>query len=167
MNIAVVYSSRTGNTKAVGEAIATALGAPVFSVSDKPVLSSYEGIAFGYWVDRADANAEAREFMASLSGKKVFLFGTLGAYPDSEHGQRAFAKAQSHVEEENQILGHFMCQGKIDPAILERFKNMPKKADNPHAPSAERIKLWAAGAGHPNQDDFAHAGQAAKEAFGL
>lgn len=53
MNIAVVYSSRTGNTKAVGEAIATALGAPVFSVSDKPDLSSCEGIAFGYWVDRA------------------------------------------------------------------------------------------------------------------
>lgn len=167
MNIAVVYSSRTGNTKEVGETIAKALGADLFSLNQNPNLSNYEGIAFGYWVDRADANAEARAFMETLSSKKVFLFGTLGAYPDSEHGQRALKTAQSHIDGSNEVLGHFLCQGKIDQAIIDRFKNMPKNTNNPHAPSPERTQLWAAGAGHPNQDDFEAAIAAARQAFGL
>ena len=167
MNIAVVYSSRTGNTKAVAERIAKALGADLFAVSQQPDLSQYEGVAFGYWVDRANANAEAREFMATIENKKVFLFGTLGAYPESEHGQRSLATARTHINESNELLGEFLCHGKIEQAIIDRFKNMAKDSDNPHAPSAERIALWAAGAGHPNEDDFTNAINAARKAFAL
>lgn len=167
MNIAVVYSSRTGNTKEVGGAIAKALGADLYSLDQNPDLSAYDKIAVGYWVDRANADAAARNFMEGLEGKQVFLFGTLGAYPESEHGQRALATAQSHIGPSNTVLGHFLCQGKIDQAIVERFKNMPTTSKNPHAPSPERIQLWAAGAGHPNQDDLDRAVAAARQAFGL
>ena len=165
MNIAVIYSSRTGNTKAVAEHIAEVLGTRAYAVAEAPNLASYDGLAFGYWVDRANANAEAREFMASIVNKKVFLFGTLGAYP--EHGQRALTMAQSHINDSNEVVGHFLCQGKIEQAIIERFKNMPRTSDNPHAPSPERIQLWDTGVGHPDQNDFTNAQHAVRKAFGL
>ena len=47
----VIYSSLTGNTKLVAEAMAEEADADLFSVEKVPEdLSGYEAVALGYWL---------------------------------------------------------------------------------------------------------------------
>ena len=90
MRTLVLYSSRTGNTKKVAQAIAGALpaGTPCLPVSQAPAdLAAYDLVFLGYWVDRGTANAEARAVMEGLHNEHIALFATLGADPRSEHGK--------------------------------------------------------------------------------
>ena len=53
---AVIYSSTTGNTKAIAEEIAGTAGADLFRVQDAPTdLSAYDVVALGYWLRRGGA----------------------------------------------------------------------------------------------------------------
>ena len=76
---AVIYSSRTGNTKRVAEHLAEALGAPCCSVADASAASEQATLCIGTWIDRGTADAAARKYIERLRGRRIFLFGTLGA----------------------------------------------------------------------------------------
>ena len=56
---AVIYSSRTGNTKQVAEHLAEALGAPCCSVTDASAASEQATLCIGTWIDRGTADAAA------------------------------------------------------------------------------------------------------------
>ena len=61
---AVIYSSRTGNTKRVAEHLAEALGASCHSVADASAVSEEATLCIGTWIDRGTADAAAREVLA-------------------------------------------------------------------------------------------------------
>ena len=55
MKTIVLYSSRTGNTKKVAQAVAGALpaGTPCLPVAEAPSdIEAYDLVFLGYWVDR-------------------------------------------------------------------------------------------------------------------
>lgn len=164
MKTIVIYSSKTGNTKLVAEKIAETLKAPLASFEEMPDLTEFTHIALGYWVDRGMPNGHMKKVLSEVSGKKLFLFGTLGADPHSEHGEKCKAQARKLVEEKNEVLGEFLCQGKIDPNLIEMFKQMPK--DNIHAYTEENAKRYHLASTHPDEKDLAEASLAAKKAFG-
>ena len=154
---AVIYSSLTGNTKAIAEKIAGAAGeADLFEVKNVPAdLSKYEVVAIGYWLKRGGADPLTSELLPKIQNANVVLFETHGAEPKSEHTITAFARAAHLLGEGCKILGTFGCQGKVNPAMIEqRLKTA--KADDPHLGSIER---WKKAANHPNEEDF----QAAEE----
>lgn len=157
MKSLVVYSSRTGNTKAVAEAILPAMPpeCEIWAVEKAPPPEPYELIAVGFWVDRGTADAQARVYLGSLKQKKVLLLGTLGAYPDSDHARDSMARAAMFLDPSNLLLGTFICQGRVDSKLLERFKELPP--DHPHAPTPESIARQQAASCHPNEADFARA----------
>ncbi|WP_277293133.1 flavodoxin family protein [Veillonella montpellierensis] len=162
--IAVVYSTLTGNTKLVAEAVAKALDTTaIFDVKEAPDVSAYNKICVGYWVDRGTADASTRDFMATLHEKEVFVFGTLGANPLSPHGEHSKVAAAGCVPADCQVVGSFICQGKIDPKIIEMFKKMP--LTNSHAATEENQQLWADAESHPNEEDLQAAMIAARAAF--
>ena len=79
MRTIVVYSSRTGNTKKVGEAIAAALpeGTRAVSVQQVPAdLADYDCVFLGFWVDRGQADKDAANLLPKLRNKHVALFAT-------------------------------------------------------------------------------------------
>ena len=139
--IAVIYSSRTGNTQKVAEHLAEALGASCRSVKD----------------------AAAKKYIETLRGRRVFIYGTLGAEPDSEHAEKCIANIRALSDPSNEILGAILVQGAIDPALIEMFKSMPK--DNVHAYTAESAARYAAAASHPDAAAFPKVIAAAKEAL--
>ena len=51
MRACIVYSSRTGNTRLVGEHLAESLRLPLFSVEEAP-LSGYDTYILGFWTWR-------------------------------------------------------------------------------------------------------------------
>ncbi|MDY0274128.1 MAG: flavodoxin family protein [Desulfomicrobium sp.] len=159
MKSLVVYSSRTGNTEKVARAIYAALPQPadIHCVDDCPDPSKYDFVALGFWVDRGAPDAKAQEYMRSVQGKAIGLFGTLGAWPDSEHAKDCVRKAEELVQG-NQVLGSFLCQGRIDPRIIEA---MQKAVANTHPMTPERKARIQEAEKHPDEQDL----QAAQDAF--
>lgn len=157
MKTLIVYSSLTGNTKKVAAAIKAAFGeeADMLPVEEQPPADGYDLVAVGFWVDRGTADQKARDYISGLGHKKVALFATLGAYPDSEHARQSMASAVALLNDSNQFIGSFICQGKVDPQLVEQFKNLP--AGHPHAMTPERAARHEEAAKHPDEADLANA----------
>ncbi|AJQ26557.1 flavodoxin family protein [Pelosinus fermentans] len=154
MQTLVVYSSLTGNTKKVAEAIYEVFGAraALFPVETAPAPTNYDFVIVGFWVDKGTADKKAQEYLKTIQDKPVALFATLGAYPDSEHAASSLKNAAAFLDVSNQLVGTFICQGKIDPKLIEQFKNMP--GNHPHAATPERMERYKKAASHPDSSDL-------------
>jgi flavodoxin len=154
----IVYSSKTGNTRKLAEGIQRgltgALGQEprIAAVEENPDPAGADWILAGFWADRGNADQKALQYLQSLEGRKIGLFGTLGASPDLDHAKDIRKRVQDLAAEKNDVLGCFLCQGRIDPALTERFKSLP--ADNPHAMTPERMQLHLEAAKHPDEKDI-------------
>lgn len=163
MKAIVLYSSKTGNTKKVAEAIASACpaGTECLDVKSAPAdLASYDLAFVGYWVDKGTANAECKAYLEKINAPKVAVFATLGAYPDSDHAKESLKRGQDLVPTE--VVGGFLCQGKVDPVLVEAMKKMFPEG-HPHGDNPERRARIAEAAKHPNETDFENARAFARE----
>lgn len=159
MRSLVVYSSLTGNTKRVAEAVFEALPGEreISPVQQAPSPEDFDFVAVGFWVNRGKPDADSEGYMRNIESKRIGLFGTLGAYPDSDHAKRSMDAAREMVKG-NQVICTFMCQGKIDPAVLERMDEMAK--ENPefaHAMTPERAARIEEAKKHPDENDLRNA----------
>ncbi|EOD00135.1 flavodoxin family protein [Caldisalinibacter kiritimatiensis] len=154
MKILLIYSSKTGNTKKVAEGIYKILpeGSVLAPVEDNVNPEEFDLIIIGFWVDKGIADEKARKYMKNIKGKKIGLFGTLGAYPDSEHAKKSMRRTKEIVEYENEIVGEFLCQGKIDSKLTKNFEKLPP--NHPHAMTEETRKRHEEASKHPNEDDI-------------
>ena len=159
MKTLIVYSSKTGNTRKIAEAIFEVLpeAKEIFSVEDAPSPDLYDFIATGFWVNRGTADEKAQQYMKRIKGKKVGVFGTLGAYPNSMHAREALSSVRELLDG-NDLLGEFICQGKIDPNLLDK---MPK--NGVHAMTPERKVRIEEAEKHPNETDCRYAQNAFRE----
>ncbi|CAK7006016.1 MAG: hypothetical protein DELT_00239 [Desulfovibrio sp.] len=166
MKSLIVYSSLTGNTKMIAEAVAKALpegGYDIFPVAEAPAADGYDFVAIGYWVDKGMADAKCKEYMATVTGKKVALFGTLGVDPSHDHAKECAKKGEDMMREGgNTVYGTFLSQGKIDPKIVEAMKKMAKDV---HPMTPERIARIEEAKKHPNEDDCRRATETFKEFY--
>ncbi|QDR78989.1 flavodoxin family protein [Sporomusa termitida] len=161
MKTLIAYSSLTGNTRKVAAAIQAVFGpaADLYPVESAPSPAEYDFVVVGFWVDKGTADKKAQDFLKTIANKPVALFATLGAYPDSEHAADSLKNAAAFLAGSNRLAGTFICQGKIDPRLIEQFKNMP--ANHPHALTPERLARYEEAAKHPDSADL----QAAQAVF--
>ena len=67
MKALVVYSSRTGNTRKIAEAIAAVLpGCEIHPVESAPAPEGYDLVAVGYWVDKGMPDAQAKAYLETV-----------------------------------------------------------------------------------------------------
>lgn len=154
----IIYSSVTGNTKQIAKAIYEGFGeniADIFAIQDEFKLENYNNVAVGYWLTRGEPDKMVQELLKKLNNKIVILFQTQGAELNSEHSITAFARAASYLGDNCKVLGTFASQGKINPAILEKRKNIDK--NNPHAPTPRNLERWQKASIHPNEEDISRA----------
>lgn len=78
MNACIVYSSCTGNTRKVAEALADTSGLPCFPVRIAPEPDDFDILALGFWVRKGLPDARALRYMERIRGKHVFFFGHAG-----------------------------------------------------------------------------------------
>jgi flavodoxin len=157
----IVYSSKTGNTKKVAEGILKALqeknlDVRIAAVEENPAPADWNLV--GFWLDKGDMDAKAAAYIDGLKGQTLGLFGTLGAPRDSGHARTCAKKAEERTAAHNTCLGSFLCQGKIDPALVESFRKLP--SDNPHYPTGKNAALYDEAARHPDDRDIADAAAA-------
>lgn len=159
MNTLVIYSSKTGNTQMIAKKIFDSIvryeAATLCTVEDVlenvAMVNDYEKIAVGYWNDKGTADALTLKLVEFISDKSLILFGTQGACPDSEHGQKCIENVNA-LFNKNKILDHFLCQGKIDEKLTKMFENLPE--DHPHYMDESRRKRHQEAALHPNSQDL-------------
>lgn len=95
---AVIYSSVTGNTKKIAEAMAEAVGADcdVFRVQEAPEdVSDYDVVLLGYWLRLGAPDPLMLKYLPKVHGTRVCFFQTHGTDPTSEHAVTSFARGLS------------------------------------------------------------------------
>ncbi len=151
MKVLIAVSSKTGNTRKIAEALhASVPEAELYNVEDAPSPKSFDLIFIGFWVDRGTADQKARNYIEQITKKRVAIFGTLGAYPDSNHA----AKSLDNVEKllpDCTVVDRYICQGAIAPELIERMSKLP--AEHPHSPDDARRKRWQDAKSHPDEND--------------
>ncbi len=155
MKTLVIYSSLTGNTKKVARAVAEVLPeCTMLPVEEAPsCVDGYDLVAVGYWVDKGMPDGKTRTWLSGVSNARLAFFGTLGAWPDSEHAKECMACGERlalEPERGNVVLGSWLCQGRIDPKVLEV---MAKMAGSVHPMTEERRARIAEAEKHPDEDD--------------
>jgi len=155
MKSMVVYSSRTGNTKLVAEAVFDVLPGErrIYPVAEAPPADDCDFVAVGFWVDKGCPDSAAAAYMKTLRGLAVGIFGTLGARPDSDHARECVRRAVDLVSG-NRVVGTFLCQGRIDPAVVAVMK---KQAADVHPMTPERMASIRAAESHPDETDLKNA----------
>ena len=166
MRCLVVYSSVTGNTRTVAEAVAAAMppGTPLASVHRAPPPDGYDFIALGFWVKRGMPDPRMVRYMRQVRGTPVGWFGTLAAWPDSPHARQVEMAAQRLLEG-NRILGGFLCQGRLAPKRFAAAMD-PMLASATHPMTEERRARLLEAAKHPDAADCARAHAVFQEFLG-
>ena len=147
----------------IAEAIAAVLpGCEIYPVESAPAPEGYDLVAVGYWVDKGMPDAQAKAYLETVRDPKVALFGTLGAWPDSDHARDCIAQGEALVnapERRNKVLGTYLCQGKVDPKIVAM---MQKMASDVHPMTPERKARLEEAAKPPDEADCLRAQEAFK-----
>jgi flavodoxin len=147
MKSLVVYSSQTGNTRKLAEAVYEVLPGKkeIYPIDGAPDPSGYDFIAFGFWLLAGKPDPEALDYLPKIKGCAVFLFASHGAAVGSTHAQNAMEYAKNLLLEAD-FVGSYSCQGEIAAEIVEKAKSKPEPPD------------WLAGAaaavGHPDETDI-------------
>lgn len=154
-NITIVCESLTGNTAMLAEALRAhlQLGNGGVLAPDCAETDSSDIFFVGSWTDKGDCAAKTAAFLEKLENKKVFLFGTCGFGQSEAYYDTVFRRYADHVKSNNQIIGHYLCQGKMPESVLRRYEAM--KAANPeNGRWDESIENFKQALSHPNEIDL-------------
>lgn len=163
MKTLIVYSSKTGNTRKLAYAVHIALpDAELCRVEMAPNPASYDLIFLGFWIEKGTADEKTRAYMKRLNGKKVVLFATLGAYPESKHATESLDAAAKLIPNSD-VVDRFICQGAIDPELIEWMGTLPKS--HGYGPTESRKKLWQDAASHPDDADLQNVSEWALDVY--
>lgn len=140
----VVYNSLTGNTKLLADTIRGVL----------PCDNDNNDIVFvGYWTDKGNADPKTIEYLKLLRDKKIFLFGTCGFGGSEAYFERILTNVKNNIDPSNEIIGEYMCQGKMPSSVRERYLKM-KESDNCPPNIDALIDNFDRALSHPDEKDL-------------
>ena len=146
MTCAIICSSKTGNTAKLAQRARAVLGdAIVDSIAD------VDTVLLGSWTDKGGLDPALSDALAALDGKRVFLFGTCGFGGSQAYYDRVLDRFQSALPEGAEVVGRFMCQGQMPPAVRERYVKM---AEQDPARFEPMIENFDRALGHPDVADL-------------
>lgn len=172
MSYAVVFSSKAGNTELIARRIRKTLGEEGCVYFGSPAEAGDEvrrvGTVFaGSWTDKGTSTDDMHDFLQTLDGARVFLFGTCGFGGSDEYKNTILGRMREGLPTSCELLGSFMCQGKMPESVLERYHGMLAAAE-PGSPDARRIeafiKNFEVARSHPDSDDLRDLDLALREA---
>lgn len=170
MSYAIVYESSTGNTEQLAQAVAAALPAGErlafgrVDEVDRDAVAQADRVYAGFWTNRGDCGDELAEVLASLAGKEAFLFGTAGFGADETYFAGVMARVAVHLPASAQVVGSFMCQGRMPASVRARYAQTAASKPEQAARMRQLIENFDEAANHPNDDDLARLRAAVEEA---
>lgn len=160
MKSLVLYSSQSGNTEILAQAVYNSLEGEKELCSIDKISShdlDYDVVAVGFWLKAGKPDPKTEAFLKECTmNAKVFLFATHGAARDSDHARGAMEYAASLLNGAN-VVGTYSCQGEVNPKVLEKAKQ--KDTPPPWLHEADDA------VGHPDAADIAELKAALKKAL--
>lgn len=128
-NYGIIYSSRTGNTKKLAEKIFEILPKEHCNYFGTMAEDSIDAdtLYIGFWTDKGTADELSLELIKTLKNKKIFLFGTAGFGGSEAYFQQILSAVLQNLDGSNEVIGTFMCQGKMPPSVRTRYENMKEQ----------------------------------------
>ena len=166
MKIAIVFDSQTGNTAQVAQAIRTACeGHDIVAFGPPPQNVDQAELVFaGSWTDKGSLTPAMQEFLHSLYGKRVALFGTAGFGISELYFASLSDRFKGEVPKGNQVVSSFFCTGKMPQAVRVRYEaQLKEKPEDGKLQSM--IKAFDLALSHPDQADLKGAADFAREAI--
>lgn len=170
----IVFSSRTGNTAELAEAVREALpegtceyfgsvngdggfdgrgyaGAGCGRTSS--AIPASETLFVGFWTNQGVADQAAQKLLGQLRNRKIFLFGTAGFGGSEAYFQAILDKTKAFIDDSNTVIGTYMCQGKMPLSVRERYMKMKEQPD--HMPNIDAmIENFDKALSHPDATDL-------------
>ena len=146
MSYAIICSSKTGNTEKLAQRAREVLGE-----KDERPVDDADLVLLGSWTDKGGLDPSLDERLGELGGKRVFLFGTCGFGGSQAYYDRVLDRFASALPEGAHVVGRFMCQGQMLPAVRERYVGM---AEQDPARFRPMIENFDRAVGHPDAADL-------------
>ncbi len=125
MKSLVIYSSRSGNTGRLAQAVYDSLPGEkgIVSISD---LSGQDAncdlIILGFPIMAGRVEPRAKKYLSAFNCKtKLFLFVTHGSLKASELVANVLAQALDLLGNVD-LAGTFTCQGEVDPKVIDKLR---------------------------------------------
>lgn len=166
MSSLVLYSSETGNTKKVANAIFEALPSADKDIKnieeiDPASLQDYDFYFVGYWLRKGSCSIEVIRFLSSLHHKRVALFGTCGLPQDSDGREAITQRISVWLPEDNEFLGSFLCQGSMPISVRNCCESMRTKIGDSEC--AKFLDAFDEALLHPDAADLTNAARFARQ----
>ena len=152
MKYAIVVDSKSGNTRMLANIIQEHLeNNDCVYIGDIPIDEIQADILFvGFWTDKGSCSDGMKDYLSSLQHQHIFLFGTCGFGKEQSYYERILSNVATYVHDRTTVLGGFMCQGKMNIAVRERYVSMLD--ENPNM--RDMIENFDQALSHPNEEDF-------------
>ena len=146
MSYAIICSSKTGNTEKLAQRAREVLGEENECSADDATL-----VLVGSWTDKGGMDPALADALPQLAGKPVFLFGTCGFGGSQAYYDRVLDRFAAALPEGAHVIGRFMCQGQMPPAVRERYVKMSNQDPARFEPMIENFDRAL---GHPDAADL-------------
>ena len=125
MSHAIFYTSRTGNTAQLAQVIQDMLQVVTYcGVPDTAQAADADILFIGFWTDKGTCPDDMKEFLHTLQDKQIFLFGTAGFGGSAAYFAQILSRVQTEIPDSCQVIGSFMCQGKMPEVVRTRYEAM-------------------------------------------
>ncbi len=156
MTYSIVYSSKTGNTKMLADALHQALPADdclYFGAPDAQALAA-ERIYIGFWTDKGSCDAETAAFLAQLTHQEIFLFGTCGFGGGVAYFEQILARVRDLLPESVQLVGSYVCPGKMPQSVRDRYVRIAEEEPAKRSHMQKMIFNFDCALSHPDTNDL-------------
>lgn len=156
MTYSIVYSSKTGNTKMLADALHQALPADdclYFGAPDAQALAA-ERIYIGFWTDKGSCDAETAAFLAQLTQQEIFLFGTCGFGGGVAYFEQILARVRDLLPESVQLVGSYVCPGKMPQSVRDRYVRIAEEEPAKRSHMQKMIFNFDCALSHPDANDL-------------
>lgn len=166
MKYAIVYSSRTGNTAALAQALRERLPAEdcVYFGPPGETIPAAELVFAGFWTDKGVCDEAASAFLKTLGDQKVFLLGTAGFGGGGAYFEQILSRVKALLAPSVVVVGTFLCQGRMPTAVLARYEAMLTQGGDTDRVRG-MIENYHAAASHPDPQDLERLCQTAQQAL--
>ena len=154
MQYAIVYSSLTGNTALLAEALRQTLPAEDCEYFGAPAEEARASMIFaGFWTDKGDCDPKFAAYLEGLRDVSVFLFGTAGFGGSQAYYHTILQRVQGHLDASVRVAGTFLCQGKMGDAVRQRLEGQLEKS--PEDPKTRAmLENFEKAKSHPDGQDL-------------
>ena len=123
MTEAIIYDSLSGNTESLAKEIKSIKKNAYYEkINDKLIeeLPEYDIYYIGSPIIKGMCTDKIKRLLQKIENKKIFLFITTG-YKGEDYYELLTRRILEIIPKSNQILGIFLCQGKMQDAVKERY----------------------------------------------